>query len=146
MDIYGFKGEFRFLSNFYPAKVMLDGLEYSSTEHAYQAAKSDDPAYRRRIREEPKPSKVKHLGGNVKCRPNWDSLKIKVMEDLVRKKFQIPQLREKLLATGEDYLEETNFWSDHWWGVCRGNGRNELGKILMRIREEIRNVAASNSH
>ena len=47
-------------------------------------------------------------------------------------------LKEKLLATGDAYLEETNHWHDTFWGVCKGKGQNHLGKILMEVREELK--------
>jgi hypothetical protein len=138
--IFGFFEEYRFLSNFYPAKVEFDGLEYSSTEHAYQAAKTDDPAERRRIRETQKFGEAKRLGKKVKIRPDWEKVKFEVMEDLVRQKFtKHKELKEKLLETGDQYLEETNTWGDKIWGVCKGVGQNHLGKILMKIRGELRN-------
>lgn len=57
------------------------------------------------------------------------------MEDLVRLKFTSKVvLRAKLLATGGTGLIEGN---DRFWGVCRGQGRNELGQILMRVRAEL---------
>ncbi len=59
------------------------------------------------------------------------------MTDLVRQKFQDPELRAALLATGNRYLEETNWWGDTFWGVCNGAGENRLGMILMAIRTRI---------
>jgi len=56
---------------------------------------------------------------------------------LVRKKFEIPVLREALLDTGNAKLVEGNYWGDVEWGVCRGKGKNKLGKILMKVRKEI---------
>lgn len=138
-DILGFFKEYRFLSNFQLATVELDGLEYASTEHAYQAAKTEDAAQRRRIREAQKPRDAKSLGSQVKMRMDWEQIKIGVMKDLVRQKFsKHKELKEKLLATGDAYLEETNTWNDTFWGVCRGKGQNWLGKTLMEIREELR--------
>lgn len=138
MDIKGFNKENRFLSNFYPATVEYDGLEYSSTEHAYQAAKTLDAAERRRIRESQKPGDAKRLGKQVKMRTDWEQIKIGVMRDLVRQKFtNHKELKEKLLATGDAYIEETNTWNDTFWGVCKGKGHNWLGKILMEIRDEL---------
>jgi hypothetical protein len=139
MDILGFNKEYRFLSNFYPATVEYDGLEYSSTEHAYQAAKTEDAAQRRRIREAQKPGDAKRLGKQVKMRTNWEQIKVGVMKDLVRQKFtNHKELKEKLLATGDAYLEETNTWNDTFWGVCKGKGQNHLGKILMEVRQELK--------
>lgn len=138
MGVFGFNKEYRFLSNFYPATVEYDGLEYSSTEHAYQAAKTEDPAGRRRIRESQKPGEAKKLGKQVKMRTDWEQIKIGVMKDLVLQKFsKHKELKEKLLATGDAYLEETNTWNDTFWGVCKGKGHNWLGKILMEVRKEL---------
>lgn len=138
MDIKGFSGKYRFLSNFYASKVLFDDLEYNTVEAAYQAAKTEDLSARRRIREAEKPGDCKRLGQRVKLRENWEQDKLKVMEELVRQKFKDADLREKLLATGDSYLEETNHWGDTFWGVCKAHGTNHLGKILMKVREEIR--------
>ena|SRR5581483_8752056 len=137
-QILGFFKEYRFLSNFHLAEVELDGLKYRSTEHAYQAAKTNDPEERRKIREAVKPADAKKLGQKVTMRPDWEEVKFSVMKDLVRQKFNHKDLKEKLLATGDAYLEETNYWQDFCWGVCNGKGTNWLGKILMEIREELK--------
>lgn len=58
------------------------------------------------------------------------------MSLLVFQKFCVHEkLRTKLIATGEKYIEETNWWGDIYWGVCNGKGENNLGKILMNVRE-----------
>jgi predicted NAD-dependent protein-ADP-ribosyltransferase YbiA (DUF1768 family) len=67
------------------------------------------------------------------------------MADLVRQKFQQPQLCAALLATGDEYLEETNWWKDTFWGVCNGEGLNKLGNILMMVREELKGMAKGDS-
>ena len=62
------------------------------------------------------------------------------METLVREKFSHNKdLKEMLLETGDAIIEEGNDWNDTFWGVCNGKGENHLGKILMKIREELRN-------
>ena len=61
------------------------------------------------------------------------------MEDLLMVKFKNPELRSRLLATGDAELIEGNNWGDCFWGVCLGEGRNELGKALMRVRERLQN-------
>ena len=62
------------------------------------------------------------------------------MAILVLQKFIMNQsLKEMLLATENAYLEETNHWLDRYWGVDEdGVGENNLGKILMAVRETIR--------
>lgn len=139
-SILGFFKEYRFLSNFHLAVVKLDGLEYASTEHAYQAAKTLNLEEREAIRLSTKPAEAKKLGQKVTMREDWEQVKNSVMKDVVRQKFSDHQdLKEQLLATGDAYLEETNHWGDVYWGVCKDKGQNWLGKILMEVREELRN-------
>jgi predicted NAD-dependent protein-ADP-ribosyltransferase YbiA (DUF1768 family) len=62
------------------------------------------------------------------------------MYQCVKDKFTRNQdLKEQLIATGNEELVEGNTWGDIYWGVSRGRGKNMLGKILMRVREELRN-------
>lgn len=133
-DIKGFFNEYRFLSNFWECPVTYEERTYQSSEAAYQAAKCK--------REEDKDrftrltaSISKKVGRNVDMREDWDKIKLMVMHDIVDAKFrQNSDLREKLLATKDTYLEETNTWNDTFWGVCRGKGTNHLGIILMQTR------------
>jgi predicted NAD-dependent protein-ADP-ribosyltransferase YbiA (DUF1768 family) len=70
-------------------------------------------------------------------RPDWREVREEVMEVGLRQKFrQNPELLQKLLDTGDAYLEEGNTWNDRYWGVCRGVGQNKLGHLLMKLREE----------
>jgi N-glycosidase YbiA len=138
MMIDRFDGEYAFLSNFWSSPITLDGITYPTVEHAFQAAKAINPPERQRIAALPTPGAAKRAGRKVAIRPDWERVKVGIMEDLVRRKFADPELAGKLLATGEEDLVEGNTWNDRFWGVCRGSGRNELGKILMRVRAELR--------
>lgn len=137
--IDSFKGENRFLSNFWPAEVQLDGATYPSVEHAYVAAKTLDPKLREVAQSLPTAGDVKRFGKKLKLRADWDDVKLDVMRDLVRQKFQHAELRDKLRATGDQPLVEGNTWGDRFWGVCRGEGENHLGRILMEVRAEMSN-------
>ena len=138
-NIKGFFGENRWLSNFYPCKIKIGGEEFSSVEQYYMYRKSPDKDYRAKILKEHNPKKLKRLGYQCVLRPDWEEFKRAVMNKAVFLKFsQNEDLKEKLLATGEAYLEETNKWNDTYWGVCNGKGENYLGKILMDIRKTIR--------
>lgn len=130
-----FSGKFRFLSNFYPAVVTLDGWKFPTVEHAFQAAKTLDGNQRRRIQQVVKPGEAKRLGRAVHLRPDWEDMKIDVMRQLLRQKFSEPFLLSQLLATGTEELVEGNWWRDTFWGVCNGVGENRLGKLLMEIRQ-----------
>ncbi|MFO0974636.1 MAG: NADAR family protein [Phycisphaerae bacterium] len=134
-----FQGEYRFLSNFWLSEVWFEGARYPSVEHAYQAAKSLDPAERRRVAALATPADAKRAGRALSLRPDWERAKFAVMEACVRDKFtRHAGLRAKLLATGDAVLEEGNTWGDRVWGVCNGAGENRLGKILMQVRAELR--------
>lgn len=134
--ITSFDGIYRFLSNFHPVMVKLDGETYPSTEHAYQAAKSLDPAYRAGFLT-CTATEAKRRGRRAVLRADWEQVKIGVMLDLLRQKFaHETELAALLDQTGDRELIEGNWWGDTFWGVCRGKGQNHLGKLLMQVRAE----------
>ena len=137
--ILRFHGVYRFLSNFYTCPVRHDGLDYPSSEHAYQAAKTDDLEMRRRVARLRTASSAKSFGRTVVMSVGFEANKTMTMWSIVYKKFaQNPVLKEKLLDTGNLFLVEGNTWGDEFCGVCEGRGRNHLGHILMKVREELR--------
>ena len=139
--INSFSGEYRFLSNFYICDVNYGGLDYQSSEHAYQAAKTLNTDLRRIIQAAPTPGRAKRLAKTFQLRPDWSQVKLTIMEDVLNAKFsQNPKLKVKLLATGDAQLIEGNHWDDTFWGVCKGVGENNLGKLLMKIRTELKEL------
>lgn len=137
-EIKGFFGQYRFLSNFWPAPINVNGKTYPTSEHAYQALKTTNDQDHERIRLCQTPAESKKLVRSMKANPQWDAVKLEVMEQLIRAKFtQNPSLAANLKATGSAHLEETNTWNDTFWGVCNGKGKNHLGQILMKIRSEL---------
>ena len=139
MVIDSFDGEFAFLSNFYEVPVEWEGITYPSTEHAFQAAKVINPAIRMKIAAEPTPGRAKRAGRSVQLRHDWEQVKFDIMLDIVMAKFrQHPDLAEALLDTGDAELIEGNTWNDTTWGVYNGKGLNWLGKILMMVRCQLK--------
>ena len=138
--IYGFTGEYRFLSNFWFVDVELDGVIYRSTEHAYQAAKTFDAQERSLIQRLSRPADAKKYAQTIKIREDWDEVRWDIMYDLNCQKYSILEFGDLLLGTGNMYIEETNVWNDTYWGVCHGKGKNKLGKILMAIREDLQSI------
>lgn len=137
--IEAFKDEYRFLSNFHPAEVEWEGCLYPTVEHAYQAAKTVIPEERAAVLACPHAGAAKKYSAKLTIRPDWEAIKPTVMRQLLRAKFSIPELRELLLATGEEEIIEGNSWHDTYWGQCycercRGEGQNLLGQMLMEIR------------
>lgn len=142
-----FRGKYRFLSNFWPAEVTLDGKLYSTTEAAYQASKTTDEAVRETIRAAESPGDAKKLGRAIlfgQVRGDWDKVKLRVMRDLLEQKFAPgSELAALLIATGDAPIVEGNFWHDTFWGTCscknhEGVGANHLGNILMDLRARLR--------
>ena len=139
--ISGFFGDYRFLSNFYPLEngVFLSELCFPSVENAYQAAKWPEKERTRFVNVSAGDSKK--LGRQA---PNfngakWNKKKYDIMAELVRQKFTNNHiLKQKLLLTDGFVLEERNSWGDTYWGVDEnGNGENNLGKILMNVRNNL---------
>lgn len=136
--ITSFFGEYRFLSNFWPCEVFLDGMLFKSVEHAYVAAKTEDLMIRSIIQNIQTPSQAKHYGRTVRLRKDWEEVKLPIMRNLLEQKFQNPELKQLLQKTKPMQLIEGNSWGDKFWGQCPlGDGKNHLGKMLMEIRDNI---------
>jgi ribA/ribD-fused uncharacterized protein len=132
-----FRGDYYFLSNFYSAPVMYEGLLYYNNECAFQSAKTLNKELRESFAELDDPSVAKKSGKLLHLRPDWENVKDEVMYQIVKNKFtRNADLKQKLLNTGDAELVEGNIWGDTYWGVCKGKGQNKLGKILMRVRKE----------
>ena len=128
-EINSFKGEYRWLSNFYPCSIIYDEITYPSTEHVFQAFKSDDAEDHIRISQLAKANEAKKAGRKLKIREDWDSVKDGIMKEILSIKFSDPKLRQLLLDTGDIPLIEGNYWHDNYWGVCtcekcKGKGKN----------------------
>jgi len=144
--INGFEGQYRFLSNFYERRLNFCGKYYATSEHAYQAFKATTEEDHELVRLQTSPRMTKKYGGEIKIRADWEDIKYDLMLEIVREKFKDPYLKNLLEKTGDKYLEETNWWHDNTWGnctcgrdKCKDEGKNYLGKILMKIRKENRN-------
>lgn len=146
-QITRFMGYWRPLSNFYPVDLWVNGVLYPTVEHAFQAAKLDPCNSQRsaliaQIVKAP-PGTAKAWGRRVPLRPDWEEVKLDTMLSLLKQKFSTehPELRTRLLETGQAQLFEGNTWGDDFWGVVMGpegwRGENHLGRLLMQVREEI---------
>lgn len=133
-----------FLSNFYPQSVRYENITYITSEHAYQAAKSLDHDVRMLIHRCSTPGAAKRMGGAILCRSDWNSIKVDVMRTILMEKFKPgSEITSRLLETRDAILVEGNWWHDTFWGQCNcvkhhGVGENNLGKLLMEIRNELK--------
>ncbi len=142
-QIKGFFFDYRWLSNFSKGKCCYEGDIYLYSENAYQAAKVS-PEHRKRFFF-CSPSESKKIWKDLPpidiSKDDWDKRKYDVMFDIVVSKFLFNKdLRQKLIDTGNRYLEETNHWHDNFYGYCICERckdkihQNMLGKILMLNR------------
>lgn len=136
MTIDNFDGKYAFLSNFYDAPMVINGITYPTNEHYFQAMKAKNPNEHQYIAAAATPGKAKRLGRQCELRSDWEQIKEQVMWDGLYAKFtQHPQLKQRLLETGDALLIEGNTWHDTYWGMCDGKGANRLGTMLMSLRE-----------
>jgi len=142
-NIAGFVAEYRWLSNYFSCRVEWDGRVYGSAEAAYHSGKYSqadrdlfttlDPDRARKL------SRVKPYDVAA-----WEARQVPTMREVVWAKFsQNADLAKKLLATGDRYLEETNWWGEKIWGVYREEGQNLLGKIIMETRARLAKEGAA---
>lgn len=139
-----FRGEHFFLSNVSPAPTTHAGHLHPTSEHAYMAARTADPAAIAAIRSTGDPLEAQRIGRAAKPIRNWERRRFAVMEAIVTAKFaHNPDLAAKLAATGDAVLIEGNDWHDQTWGSCRcdehrsSEGANALGAILMAVRQRL---------
>ena len=134
--IAAFRGDNYFLSNFSRSKIEFDGKIFYSAEAAFQGQKCPSETWKFCSMS---PQQAKKAGRKIQLRIDWEEVKDRLMLQIVRAKFtQNATLKKKLLATGDAELIEGNTWGDQYWGVCNGKGENKLGKILMQVRDELK--------
>lgn len=144
--INSFTGEYFFLSNFLEGHPITYREQlWPTTEHLYQALKTNDKDEREKIRLVGTPAASKKMGRTLTLRPDWEDVKELLMYKVCSLKFkQYPNLKQLLLDTGTAVLIEGNTWHDNIWGDCTCSkcenilGQNLLGKTLTRIRQELK--------
>lgn len=145
--------KYGFLSNWYLAPIVYEGIKYSCSEQLYMAFKAkhfgDNESYQK-ILATPNPRLAKKLGQNVQNFDikEWDRVKEEYMYIACFEKFkQNPDLTKKLLSTCNSILVEASPY-DKVWGIgmygsvaatdeTRWQGQNLLGKCLEKVRESL---------
>jgi N-glycosidase YbiA len=150
MTIYFYKveGPYGCFSNFSPHGICINGQDWLTVEHYYQAQKfvgSADERLVATIRAMPTPQAAANLGRDPSycVRSEWEAVKIPIMHEAVKTKFLThTDIQAILLATGDQLIVE-NSPTDYYWGCgCDKTGQNHLGKILMSVRHEISEALA----
>lgn len=134
--------EFFCLDNFSSFAVLYNGVKYPTVEHAYQALKFIDtaPEIAQEILDSFSAHEAKIIAqaNKSKQNPKWTEINIRIMEELLRLKLeQNPYVKTKLLQT-KDYLICEDSPKDSFWGIGPNrDGQNQLGKLWMKLREEL---------
>lgn len=131
-----FRGDYAWLSNFYPSKIYYDGYYFSCVECAYQSQKNNDVSWKLFCSEHDAKI-VKRESKKINLIYNWDYIKFYIMLDCLNLKFRQEPFKSLLVATEDHELIEGNNWGDTYWGICNGKGKNTLGKMLMSIRNDL---------
>ncbi|MDB5307812.1 MAG: hypothetical protein JWO38_2014 [Gemmataceae bacterium] len=141
INFYSTAGEYGCFSNFSRHSVFLKGKRWPTTEHYFQAQKFAGEPDEEEIRRANKPMLAASMGRDRKrpLRRDWESVKDQIMLEAVRAKFtQHKDLKAVLLGTGDAKLVEHTANDSYWGDGGDGSGKNRLGQILMRVREELR--------
>jgi len=132
------------LSSFSKHAFELDGAEWPSVEHYYQAMKFDDPAYRELIRQAETPTEASKLGHSRfrKRRSDWKKNSTTYMIRGTYTKCRThPEVAEELLASGDIKIANLTMY-DYFWGSGRDmRGKNNYGKVLMAVRDKLKEEA-----
>ena len=141
MTITMFRGQYAWLSTFYPANIEVTHLGdvfcCETAEHGFQVFKStnlEDAIY---VCSAPTPGQAKRRGREITRRPDWEQNRNMYMRQVLELKFSQPDLMAKLISTGHEDIVEVNVWHDTYWGVCNGIGSNWLGILLMSVRKQM---------
>lgn len=138
---YGVADDHGFLSNFAPAPIRLKGKRWPTTEHYFQAQKFAGTPHEKAIREAKTTMLAARMGRDRKLplRRDWEAVKVAVMREALYAKFeQHDDLRFELLATGDAPLVEHTPDDDYWGDGGDGSGRNMLGRLLVEVRDILR--------
>jgi ribA/ribD-fused uncharacterized protein len=129
-----------FMSNFARYPIQVDGRDWPTSEHYFQAQKFAGLPGEEQVRFARAARDAAYLGRTLPgLRGDWDAVKDEVMLKALRAKFtQHPDLRSQLLATGDRPLIEHTKNDAYWADGGDGSGRNRLGELLMRVRAELR--------
>lgn len=145
IKFYKMSEPYGYFSNFAPYPIFLDGEIWNTVEHYFQCNKFEDDILKAKIKKIESPMKVALEGRDTKyhIRSDWDSVKEMFMFNALRAKFfQHPELRIKLIETGDSKLIEHTSNDSYWGDGGDGNGKNRLGELLMKLRNDIITISS----
>lgn len=146
INFYRVADDYGCFSNFAPYPIQVDGKQWPTSEHYFQAQKFEDSEHQEAIRKTKSAMIAARMGRDRKkpLRRDWESVKVEVMRKTVRAKFtQHEDIRRVLLSTGDARIVEHTENDSYWGDGGDGSGKNMLGHILMEIRKELRSEVAN---
>lgn len=138
-----FRGQYRWLSNFAPVQIYREGRKYGCVEAAYMSCKSSDEKWKNFcVDTDNNPGVIKKASKVIELVPGWEEKKVPIMTDLLHQKFSASPYKKLLLSTGDEHIQEGNYWGDTFWGVClkTDKGENKLGELLMELRTKLNKI------
>ena len=140
VKFYSANAEYGCFSNFSMHPVLIDDILYQTTEHYFQSQKFTDESIRKQIRNAKTPYEAAQLGRDRSflLRRGWESMKDEIMLKAIRAKAaQHDDFKETLISTKNAVIIEHTKNDSYWADGGDGSGKNRLGKILMKVRDEI---------
>lgn len=135
IKFYKINEPYGYMSNYKKAPIYLFNNWFKWVESAYQFCKTTDPEEQLLILNAKTNNEARLLGQKVILRSDWNDIKISVMKECVLAKFlQHKDLADQLIYTGNEEIQEDSL-TDFFWAIGDGTGQNHLGKILMEVRE-----------
>jgi hypothetical protein len=142
IKFYSTIGDYGCFSNFSRHHIFLKDKIWKTSEHYFQAQKFAGTEFEEKVRQAPTPMEAANLGRNRKfpLRKDWEESKDDIMREALRAKFtQNKELKRILLETDDAILIEHTHNDFYWADGGDGSGKNMLGKLLMELREELKN-------
>lgn len=144
IKFYSVSDDFGEFSNFASFPIRLNGKTWPTSEHYFQAQKFQDTKHQSVIRKEKSPMQAARMGRDRKrpIRKDWESVKVSIMREAVLTKFtQYNELKDLLISTGNAKIIEHTTNDAYWGDGGNGSGKNMLGRILMKVREQLKDDA-----
>ena len=134
-------GEYGYLATYSNHGFFKDGIYWKTSEHYYQAQKFVEPEVKLKIANAKTPKIASTIGRdrNLNLRSDWEEIKQNILYDAVYFKFkQNKDILRKLLDTGNAELVEATVKENYWGCGPNNDGQNNYGKILVRVRKQLR--------
>ena len=135
--INGFKEKYSFLSIYYPTEIEYEGIKYNCPINAFLAQQVSSQIQKKQIaKSAPSRSTIMVINSEEKVNLTTEQ-QLEIMYNICKIKFSDENLKQSLLSTKNEELVDETDWNNKFWGVTNGEGENHIGKILMKIRDEL---------